>query len=76
MSASLGLHCIEWGVVGMDFREQVRQLQREIEELSKESKEYREQHSHTSQDNLAHKMRELRLQQTIDELMRLGSPKH
>jgi hypothetical protein len=63
------------GVVRMDLRERVRQLQREIVELSEESKEYRNHHSHTAQDKRAHQMREKLLQKTINELMRLAIPK-
>ena len=59
----------------MDSRERVRQLQREIVELSEESKEYRNQHSHTAQYKHAHQMREKLLQKTINALMRLGSTK-
>ena len=57
----------------MDYRGQVRQLQREITELSEEGKDYRKQLSHTAQDKDAQQMREKRLQQLIDELMRLAS---
>ena len=55
----------------MDYREQVQQLQREIRELSEASKAYYMEHTHTSQDNHAHQMREERLKQLVNELTRL-----
>lgn len=58
----------------MNSRERVQQLQREIIELSEASENYHEQPSHTPQENYAHQVGVQRLEQIIDQLMRLANP--
>jgi len=59
----------------MDAKERVRQLQREIQELSFLNETYAKKRTHTRFEIKAHQMRELRLQQIINELMQLGKLK-
>lgn len=59
----------------MDSGERVRELQKEIKQLSDANEAYRKRHFRTSQDSYANMMREQRLKQIIDELARIADPK-
>jgi predicted translin family RNA/ssDNA-binding protein len=56
----------------VDTRERVLQLQREIKELCGESEAYLKNGVHTPQETHAHEMCQKRLEQILDELIRLG----
>jgi hypothetical protein len=56
----------------LDAKERVRQLQKEIKELSRLNETYSKKRTHTRFEIGAHQKRELRLQQIINELTQLG----
>jgi len=57
------------------IRERVKALQGEIAELRIANEEYLQLHLHSSMESFAHRQRELRLQQILDELALLTKTK-